>query len=235
MSKILFTKSRRSLGRGLNSLEDYLDPREREHLVNLGSPAAIQAFLDEIPYSAEDANRCPLKVLQDRKAHCLDGALFAAAALRRLGGPPVVVDLLPEPGTDDDHVLAIYRRDGFWGAVAKSNFAGLRFREAIHRTLRELVLSYFEDFFNLNGQKTLRAYTVPLDLSVFDRDGWMWRNEGADLIEDRLSHMRRLPLLTPQMVSYLSPVDQRSYAAGMLGANPAGLYEPRSQGSASGK
>jgi hypothetical protein len=214
----------------IDALEDCPELRQRELFLDLSSPAAIQAFLDEIPYSAENANRCPLRVWQDRTAHCLDGALFAAAALRRLGYPPVVVDLLPEPGSDDDHVLAIYKRDGLWGAVAKSNFVGLRFREAIHRTLRELVLSYFEDFFNVKGQKTLRAYTAPLNLSIFDDQGWMRRDAGVDAIEHRLSRARRVPLLTPQMVSHLSPVDQRSYAAGMLGTNPAGLYKPGADG-----
>ena len=87
--------------------EGYLDQDQRRLFSSLNSPREIQAFLDSIPYSAEDANRCPLSVLRDRQAHCLDGALFAAAALRRIGHPPILIDLLPEPGTDDDHVLAI--------------------------------------------------------------------------------------------------------------------------------
>jgi len=210
-------------------LEEHLEPGQRELLASLVSPAAIQAFLDSIPYSAEDINRCPVRVLQDRKAHCLDGALFAAAALRRLGHPPLVVDMLPAPGADDDHVLAIYRRDGLWGAVAKSNFAGLRFREAIHRNLRELVLSYFEDFFNVEGLKTLRAYTVPLNLAPFDRQGWVWRDDGATAIEKRLPLVRRVPLLTPDMVSHLSPADARSMEAGMIGTDYAGLYKPKQE------
>src|SRR5437764_11193867 len=96
----------------------------------LDSPAAIQAFLDEIPYSADPFYRCPASVVRDRKAHCFDGAVFAAAALRRIGFPPLIVDMLPE--RDDDHVLAIFKIDGSWGAIAKSNFVGIRFREAVH-------------------------------------------------------------------------------------------------------
>ncbi len=110
----------------------------------LDSPAAIQAFLDGLPYSADPFYRCPASVLRDGKAHCFDGALFAAAALRRLGFPPAIVDMLPE--RDDDHILAIYKVDGHWGAIAKSNFVGLRFREAVYASLRELVMSYFEVF-----------------------------------------------------------------------------------------
>lgn len=112
-------------------------------MARLSNPSRIQAFLDELAYSTEPIYRCPLRVLRERTAHCFDGALFAAAALRCLGYPPLIVDLLPN-GRDDDHLLALYRVDGHWGAVAKSNFVGLRFREPIHRTLRELALSYFE-------------------------------------------------------------------------------------------
>ena len=206
--------------------EECLDPQERQVFSGLSSPARIQAFLDQVPYSAEDANRCPLGVLRDRVAHCLDGGLFAAAALRLIGYPPSIVDLLPEPGTDDDHVLAIYRRGGYWGAVAKSNFVGLRYREAIYRTLRELVLSYFEDFYNVDGQKTLRSYTRPLNLQALDKLGWMWSDAGVDAVERHLSQMRKIPLLSAAMVADLSPVDKLSYQAGMLGVNAAGLYKP---------
>ena len=210
----------------LEKFETYLTGPQRELLAGLTSPAKIQTFLDEIPYSAEDANRCPVSVLRDRQAHCLDGGLFAGMALRRLGYPPVIVDMLPEPGLDDDHVLAIYKRDGYFGAIAKSNFVGLRFREAVYRNLRELVLSYFEDFYNVNGQKTMRAYTRPVNLQIFDQTGWMWNNAGADAIEQHLKHLKPIPLLTPQMATQLSPVDKLSYQAGMLGVNQAGLYRP---------
>ncbi len=208
------------------TFDEQLNDTEREIWTGLTSPALIQAFLDDVPYSPENANRCPLRVLRDRQAHCLDGALFAAAALRRLGYPPLIIDLLPEPGTDDDHVLALFKEYGYYGAVAKSNFVGLRFREPIYRTLRELVLSYFEDYFNVNGEKTLRAYTRPVSLVTFDKVGWMVRDEGADAIEQRLWQLRRIPLLTPPMAAGLSPVDKLSYEAGMLGVNAAGLYRP---------
>ena len=211
----------------ITEFEEYLDQAQRQIWAGLNSPAQIQAFLDETPYSAEEANRCPRRVLQDRQAHCLDGGLFAAAALWRIGYPPVIVDLLPDPDTDDDHVLAIYRREDYWGAVAKSNFVGLRFREAIYRSLRELVLSYFEDYFNVDGQKTLRAYTRPLNLQSYDRLEWLWRDEGADAIEQRLLKMKRIPLVSAAMAAHFVPVDQLSYKAGMLGVNAAGLYQPK--------
>ena len=202
-----------------------LSPSERQQVRRLSTPAKIQAFLDDIPYSSEERYRCPLTVLRERCGHCFDGALFAAALLRRLGHPPRLVDLLPNR-RDDDHVLALFQRDGYWGALAKSNFAGLRYREPIYRTLRELALSYFEDYFNLRGEKTLRGYTVPLHLARFDRLHWMTSDARLDDIGVRLGEIRTVRLLTPRQVAALQPVDARSLQAGLLGANEAGLYKP---------
>ena len=207
--------------------EQYLDEEEREIFAGLTTPASIQVFLDSIPYSAEARNRCPQSVLRDRQAHCLDGGLFAAAALRRLGYPPLLVDLLPEPGTDDDHVLAIFQKYGRFGAVAKSNFTGLRFREPVYRSLRELVMSYFEDFFNVDGLKTLRYYTVPLNLESYDELSWMWSDVHLHKIEQHLAGLRRFSLLTGPMAVDLTPVDKLSYQAGTLGVNEAGLFRPK--------
>jgi hypothetical protein len=195
----------------------------RDLLGGLDSPARIQAFLDDIPYSGEEVYRCPLRVLQDRQAHCADGALFAAAALRQLGHPPLIVDLLAE--RDDEHLLAAYRQDGHWGAIAKSNFVGLRYREPVYRSLRELVMSYFEVYFNVACEKTLRGYTQPLNLSPFDRCNWMTSDEHLEAIMHRLDRVRRFYILTPAMRANLSRVDERSCQAGMLGVNAAGLYQ----------
>jgi hypothetical protein len=210
----------------VQKLEDYLNPQQRELWSGLTSPEKIQAYLDGIPYSADDINRCPLRVLQDRKAHCYDGAFLAAAALRRIGYPPIVVDMMPEPDRDDDHLLAVFKRNGLFGALAKSNFVGLRYREAIHRSLRELVLSYFEDYFNVEGEKTLRAYSSPLNLAAFDGLGWEWRDEGVNAIEERLWKLRQFELFPPEVAEGLSPVDPRSLAGGMYGSDPEGLFKP---------
>lgn len=194
-------------------------------LDGLTTPYKIQRFLLDLPYSADERYRSPRTVLRDRTAHCFDGSLFAAAALRYIGFPPMIIDLLPNE-RDDDHLLALYKVHGHWGAVAKSNFSGLTFREPIFRTLRELVLSYFEQFYNVQREKTLRAYTVPLNLRRFDRYHWMGSDEHLDLIGSRLDEIRKIPLLTPAMRRRLSPVDERSYQAGLLGANWDGLYKP---------
>jgi hypothetical protein len=148
-------------------------------------------------------------------------------ALRRLGFPPQVVDMFPDPGMDDDHVLAIFRVEGRFGAVAKSNFSGLRMREPVYRDLHELVMSYFEDFYNVNGVRTLRTYTRPLNLAAYDRFGWEYSDAGVDKIEKKLLSLRRIPLITPEMAARLNPLDQLSYQAGMLGTNLKGVYQPK--------
>jgi hypothetical protein len=209
----------------MNLFKHTFTPDELAVFSTLATPAKIQAFLDGMPYSEEEIYRCPRQVLSDHKAHCFDGALFAAAALRYIGFPPLVLDMLPIPSRDDDHMLALYKTNGYWGAVAKSNFVGLRYREPIYRTLRELVLTYFEDFYNTAGEKTLRAYTVPLNLQVYDRFNWMASDASMMVIAHRLEKLRRYTLLTPSMVAGLAPVDERFYQAGLSGANWDGLYK----------
>ncbi|MHB8873071.1 MAG: hypothetical protein ACYC8T_05235 [Myxococcaceae bacterium] len=197
-------------------------PREKKLLGRFDSPLRIQQFLDSIPYSDDPIYRCPRRVMKDRKAHCYDGALFAAAALRRLGHRPLLIDL--RAVRDDDHILAPFWQNGRLGAVAKSNFVGLRFREPIHRNVRELVLTYFEDYYNTDGEKTLRSYSGPLDVGAFDRLDWLTRDEPMDAIAKRLDSARHFRLLTKPMERTLSPKDKRSYQAGMLGTLASGLY-----------
>lgn len=175
----------------------------------------------------ETTYRCPLRVLRERTAHCFDGGLFGVAALRCLGYPPLILNMHAIV-QDDDHLLALYKRDGHWGAAAKSNFVGLRLREPIYRTLHEFVMSHFEQFYNVERKKTLRSYTVPLNLKVFDRLKWMTSGESLDRIGSRLDEIRKVRLLTRRMVVNLSLVDDRSYHAGLLGADEKGLYLPPS-------
>jgi len=207
------------------SYEKALNNQEILTMSKLNSPSKIQAFLDSIPYSIESIYRCPLQVFRDRVAHCFDGALFAAAALRQIGFPPLILDIIPDE-RDDDHILALYKQDGHWGAIAKSNFVGLRFREPIYRNLRELVLSYFEQYYNIEREKTLRGYTLPLNLKTFDKFNWMTSDKSMEQIAGRLDEIRRIFLLTPKIIAGLSRVDERLYKAGLKGADEAGLYQP---------
>jgi hypothetical protein len=206
----------------LQHFEAAMNRQERHLICRLTSPVAIQAFLDRIAYKVKTAYQSPLGVLRTREANCFDGALFAAAALRRIGQAPVILHM--QASDDDDHVIALHRRDGFVGAVAKSNFVGLRYREAVYRNIRELLMSYFELYFNLKGKKSLRAYTNPLNLSAFDRIGWMTRDDAIETISLRLDSLKQHPLLPASLIRHLSPVDRRTYRANLLGATMRGMH-----------
>lgn len=203
---------------------------EAEVLAGLRTPFEVQAFLDSLPYSPESRYRCPRSVLRDRRAHCFDGAVFAAAALQRLGFGARLLDL--RAVRDDDHVIALFERGGHVGAVAKSNVVGLRFREAIHRSLRELVMTYFHAYFNVDGELTLRSYSRPVDLDRLGTPGWRMEDAAMNLIAERLNTVRHYPILSRGAARALSPVDARSFEGGMLGADQAGLYRPRKPGPA---
>jgi hypothetical protein len=199
-------------------LEDF-NADERALFRRLKSPARIQAFLDELPYNLEpDGPTCrsPRMALRHKTAHCMEGALLAAAALRWLGHEPLLLDL--EAVRDDDHVLALFRIHGCWGAIAKSNYSGLRFREPVYRSLRELAMSYFEHYFNLQGEKTLRRYSRPVRLRRFDRIRWMTTEEEVWAIPEHLVAIPHYPLMTPTQQRALSRVDARLFAAGLLGS-----------------
>ena len=193
---------------------------ERDALRPLRTPEKIQQFLDcGLGYNKEkDGETCrsPRRVLRDRIAHCMEGALMAAAALRFHGYPPLLVDL--EAVRDDDHVLAVFRQRGRWGAIAKSNYSGLRFREPVYRDLRELVMSYFEHYYNPKGEKTLRRYSRPMNLARFDRIGWMTAEHELWEIPERLLAVAHTPLLTPAMERKLTRMDERLFAAGLTGS-----------------
>jgi hypothetical protein len=196
-----------------------LDAGETRVLKALKTPEKIQRFLDvDIAYNKEpdgDTIRSPRRVLRDRVAHCFEGALLGAAALRVQGFPPLLLDL--EAVRDDDHVLAIFKQHGRWGAIAKSNYSGLRFREPVYRSLRELVMSYFEHYFNASREKTLRNYSRPVNLSRFDRMGWMTAEEDLWVINDHLAKIPHVALLPNGVRPRMARVDDRLFAAGLAG------------------
>ena len=192
-----------------------LSLREYRLLRSLSTPHRIQKYLDDLPYNKEhegETCRSPRRVIRDETAHCFEGALFAAAALRVGGQPPLLLDL--ESVRDDDHVIAIYRDHQCWGAIAKSNYSGLRFREPVYRSLRELVMSYFEHYYNPAGEKTLRAYSRPIDLKRFDRIDWMTAESDLWAIPEYLYTISHTPILTTRKRMRM---DQRLFDAGFLG------------------
>jgi hypothetical protein len=190
-------------------------PSELRALRALKTPAGIQKFLDDLPYNLSYTARSPKKVLEDRVASCLEGGIFGAAALRILGFPPLIFDL--EAEQDTDHVVAIFKVRGRWGAVAKSNFTGCRYREPVYRSLRELAMSYFNIYFNLRGERTLRRYSRPVNLARFDHLNWMTTEKPTWFIAEYLCEIPHISLLTPAMEKNLTRLDRRTVQAEMVG------------------
>lgn len=188
---------------------------ELRKLRSLKNPAGIQRFLDEVPYHLADTSWSPRRVLREETAHCLEGAIFGAAALRALGHPPLVWDL--EADDDTDHVLAVYRERGHWGAIAASNYSGCRGRQPVYRSLRELAMSYFDTYFNLRGKRSLRRFSRPVDLSRFDDRQWMTAEGSVWFIAEHLCEIPHTPLLRPGMAAKLARVDTRTKQAGLVG------------------
>jgi hypothetical protein len=189
-------------------------PKELRKLRSLKDPHGIQKFLDCMPYHLADTAWSPRMVLRENTSHCFEGAMFAAAALRVNGFPPLVFDL--EAEHDTDHVVAIYRMKGHWGAIAKSNFTGCRYREPVYRSLRELAMSYFEVYFNLRGDRSLRTFSRPVNLARFDHLDWMTTEKPLWFISDYLFTIFHYKLLKPGMAQRLHRLDSRSFRAGCV-------------------
>jgi|SRR5579871_834383 len=200
-------------------MHEGFSPRELRTLRRLKTPFQIQRFLDEeIGYNLEPHGATcysPRTVLRERVAHCMEGALLGAAALRMLGYPPLLVDM--EAVRDTDHVLAVYRVGGLWGSVAKSNYSGLRSREPIYKSIRELAISYFEDYYNPRGEKTLRTYSRPINLRRFDRMGWMTAERDVWEIPNYLCDISHTRMFPPSTEKRLARMDRRLKAAGEVG------------------
>jgi hypothetical protein len=192
-----------------------LNPQERRVLRSLSTPWKIQKYLDALHYNKEpDGETCrsPRRTIRDQTAHCFEAALLGAAAMYVNDLPPLIMDL--ESVRDDDHVIVPFKFDGCWGALAKSNYAGLGFREPVYRTLRELVMSYFEHYYNLRGEKTLRAFSRPVNLKRFDSLNWMTAEEDVWEIPEYLTVINHTPILSTRRRMFM---DKRLYEAGLVG------------------
>ncbi|MBI2003715.1 MAG: hypothetical protein HYS78_01935 [Parcubacteria group bacterium] len=170
------------------------------------TPARVQDFLETLGANFGNTSHSPKKVLEKKKAHCFEGALLAAAILRFHGRPPLLVDLKVADG-DDDHVVAVFRENGHWGAIGKTNHAVLRFRDPVYKSIRELVMSFFNEYFLENGRKTLRSYSAPINLSKFDKSGWMTSEKKLDYIADFIDKVPHKKILDKKMISNLRKAD----------------------------
>ena len=197
---------------------------EKVFLKGFKDPWSIQIFLDSIEYNPAYECRSPRWVMRKRSAHCFEGALFAAAVLDFLGYKPLIVDM--KAFNDDDHVIAVFREEGYWGAVAKSNFTSLRFREPVYRSLRELIMSYFDFFFNINGEKSLRSYSLPFDLTSFNGRNWSTTDEDLEYIGGKIESLHHFPVVSEKMIKKLNIASDSMLKAGMLGSIEEGLFKP---------
>ncbi len=199
----------------MQSSTNRFTPAELRKLRSLKDPHGIQRFLDDMPYHLADTAWSPSVVLRENTSHCLEGAIFAAAALRANGFPPLLLDF--EAEHDTDHVMAIYRMNGHWGAIAKSNFTGCRYREPVYRSLRELAMSYFNLYFNLRRERTMRTFSRPVNLRRFDHLQWMTTERPVWFIVNYLFEIHHYKLLRPGMAKRLHRVDERLFQAECVG------------------
>ena len=201
----------------LTEFQSHLPSQLRQTFTSLKTPFAIQEYLDSLTYKGEERDRSPLNVMLDHQSHCLDGGFLAALALWQIGFKPLVIDIVPDPGVDDDHVLALYQIEGRWGALAKTNYINLGFREPVYKNLRELVMTYFEHYVSIHQKKVLTGYTRPIDASHYTHLHWAWDETGANILYYKHFYGRKpVPLITKSMARRLSPVTDKAYQAEIL-------------------
>lgn len=201
-----------------NKLMFGLTKEEEKFLRSLNTPIKIQNFLDSLPVNYERGGETlmsPRRVLKTKTAHCFEGALLAAAALWLQGETPLLMDFKTVP-TDEEHVVALFKQAGYWGAISKTNHAILRYRDAIYKTPRELALSYFNEYFDFKtGAKTLRSYSAPFDLTKWP-EPWVITDKDLWRLDRALNRSPHFKILTPQQVKKLKPVNKVEIAAGKL-------------------
>jgi hypothetical protein len=187
-----------------------LTPTEEKLFRKLDSPVKIQDFINSLKINFEEdgIDTCvsPRTVLKKGKAHCIEAAFLAAAILWFHGHKPVVIDMRATE-EDFDHVIAVFKKDGKFGAISKSNHAVLRYREPIYRDIQELVMSYFHEYSDSKSNKTLREFSIPIDLSIFDKD---WITSDSDLwhIHDYLDTVKHFKILTKEQEKNLRKQDK---------------------------
>lgn len=199
-----------------------LTKKEEKIIASLDTPKKIQDFLNKLGANlTKDGKRyrdtcySPKLVLKYRKAHCIEGAIFAAAVLRYHGYQPLIVDL-ESTENDLDHVIAVFKINNKWGAISKTNHAVLRYREPIYRDIRELVMSYFHEYTDKKGNKTLRAFSNPINLKIFDKYNWMTSEEEVWYIPNYLTKVKHNKILTRKQIKNLRKADKIEIKVGNM-------------------
>jgi hypothetical protein len=195
-----------------------LGKKELKILKKLNTPAKIQNFLDQMPMNFErkgETDLSPMSVLEKRTCHCMEGAALAALALRVHGYPPLVMDLTANQN-DFDHVVAVYKKDGKWGAISKTNHGVLRYREPVYNSVRELAMSYFHEYFDNQGRKSLRSFSPAVNLKRFDKLGWMTTQKEIDYIPEYLAEVKHFPMLNRKQIRNLRKADEVEIKMGKI-------------------
>ena len=191
---------------------------ELKILNQLNTPQKIQTFLNKLPINFEekgDTAMSPREVLKKKNAHCMEGALLAATALWYHGKKPLLLDLVTTKD-DDDHVVTLFKQNGCWGAISKTNHAVLRYREPIYKTVRELAMSYFHEYFKNNGKKTLRKFSVPFDLSKIEDKSWLTSGEDLWEINNLLEASKHFSILSQSQIRKLCKAEPIEIEAGKI-------------------
>ena len=194
------------------------DKKELDILKELNNPRRIQDFLNDLKINFEpegDTCMSPRRVLLEGRAHCMEGAMLAAAALRVNGFKPLVVDMTSN-NKDFDHVVAVFKEGGYWGAISKTNHAVLKYRDPIFKTIRELVMSYFSEYFLNNGKKTLRSYSNPVNLERFDKLNWMTSEKDIWFVPEYLAKVKHIQLLKRSQIKKLRLADPIEIETGRI-------------------
>ncbi len=185
----------------------------------LSTPAKIQDYLNSIPFNFDKGSYCmsPRAVIKNKKAHCAEGAIFAASVLEHHGHKPLILDLRStEKPYDYDHVVALYKQDNFWGAISKTNHGVLRYREPVYKNIRELVMSYFHEYFLDTGVKTLREYSAPFDLSKYEKLDWRTFEGDISEVVEKLDEIKHYKILSPKQIKNLRKADKIEIEMGKL-------------------
>lgn len=184
----------------------------------LNTPAKVQDFLNGLRFNFEDDGKdtlkSPIRVMREKKAHCFEGAVLGAYILSFHGYKPLILHLETTKG-DFDHVVALFKEGGLWGALSKTNHAVLRYREPVYKNTRELVMSYFHEYFLDNGKKTLRKYSEPLDLNIFGKN---WELSEKDLwkIDEKLDKVKHYDIAPKKTIKNLRRAEKIEIKAGKI-------------------
>ncbi|MFH0969078.1 MAG: hypothetical protein V1804_01075 [Patescibacteria group bacterium] len=187
-----------------------IEKKELKILKKLKTPRKIQDFINKIRINFEedgDTNLSPMSVLEKNTCHCLEGAVLAALALRVNGYPALLIDLKAND-YDHDHVVAVFKKHSKWGAISKTNHATLRYRDPIYNSIRELAMSYFHEYYDEYGDKNMRSYSVPVNLKIFDKKGWMATKEEVGYISKYLDKVKHFPILGRKQIANLRKADK---------------------------